>query len=81
MTGGQYSPTTPTGEKGTTAPYGNIDGDFDIPKLAEAAGATLHSQRRLLSCSTDDQIDRKRYQEQRLFNHRRRQHLSDLLWP
>ena len=40
MTGGQYSPTTPTGEKGTTAPYGNIDGVFDIPKLAEAAGAT-----------------------------------------
>lgn len=40
MTGGQYSPTTPTGEMGTTAPYGNIDGDFDIPKLAEAAGAT-----------------------------------------
>ncbi|NLD10860.1 MAG: 2-oxoacid:ferredoxin oxidoreductase subunit beta [Clostridiales bacterium] len=41
MTGGQYSPTTPTGEKGTTAPYGNIDGDFDIPKLSEAAGATF----------------------------------------
>ncbi len=40
MTGGQYSPTTPTGEKGTTAPYGNIDGVFDIPRLAEAAGAT-----------------------------------------
>ncbi|MGF6377078.1 2-oxoglutarate ferredoxin oxidoreductase subunit beta [Clostridiales Family XIII bacterium PM5-7] len=41
MTGGQYSPTTPLGELGTTAPYGNIDGDFDIPKLAEAAGATF----------------------------------------
>jgi len=41
MTGGQYSPTTPTGEKGTTAPYGNIDGDFDIPRLSEAAGATF----------------------------------------
>lgn len=41
MTGGQYSPTTPTGEFGTTAPYGNIDNDFDIPKLAEAAGATF----------------------------------------
>lgn len=41
MTGGQYSPTTPTGEFGTTAPYGNIDGEFDIPKLAEAAGATF----------------------------------------
>ena len=40
MTGGQYSPTTTTGEKGTTAPYGNIDGVFDIPKLAEASGAT-----------------------------------------
>lgn len=40
MTGGQYSPTTPTFEKGTTAPYGNIDNCFDLPKLAEAAGAT-----------------------------------------
>ncbi|HQD41697.1 MAG TPA: 2-oxoacid:ferredoxin oxidoreductase subunit beta [Bacillota bacterium] len=40
MTGGQYSPTTPTGDKGTTAPYGNIDKVFDICKLTEAAGAT-----------------------------------------
>jgi len=40
MTGGQYSPTTPTNEYGTTAPYGNIDNDFDIPQLAIAAGAT-----------------------------------------
>ena len=40
MTGGQFSPTTPTGEFATTAPYGSIDPDFDIPKLAEAAGAT-----------------------------------------
>lgn len=41
MTGGQYSPTTPTGEKGTTAPYGNIDYDFDLPELARAAGASF----------------------------------------
>ena len=41
MTGGQYSPTTPTGDYATTAPYGNIDRDFDIPRLAEAAGATF----------------------------------------
>lgn len=41
MTGGQYSPLTPHGEKGTTAPYGNIDYNFDIPKLSEAAGATF----------------------------------------
>lgn len=40
MTGGQYSPTTPTGDKGTTAPYGNIDPSFDICELAYAAGAT-----------------------------------------
>ncbi len=40
MTGGQYSPTTPTGDKGTTAPYGNLDDTFDIAKLSEAAGAT-----------------------------------------
>ena len=41
MTGGQYSPTTPTGDKGTTAPYGNIDRDFDIALLAAGAGATF----------------------------------------
>lgn len=40
MTGGQYSPTTPKFEKGTTAPYGNIDKAFDICDLASAAGAT-----------------------------------------
>ncbi len=40
MTGGQYSPTTPHREKGTTATYGNIDYNFDIPFLAQAAGAT-----------------------------------------
>ena len=40
MTGGQYSPTTPTGEFGTTAPYGNIDRTFDIALLAKGAGAT-----------------------------------------
>ncbi len=41
MTGGQYSPTTPTGDLATTAPYGNIDRDFDIPLLASSAGATF----------------------------------------
>jgi len=40
MTGGQYSPTTPTGDKGTTAPYGNIDKNFNICELVKAAGAT-----------------------------------------
>ena len=40
MTGGQFSPTTPTVDMATTAPYGSIDPNFDIPRLAEAAGAT-----------------------------------------
>lgn len=40
MTGGQYSPTTPTEDKGTTAPYGNIDKPFDICTLSVGAGAT-----------------------------------------
>lgn len=40
MTSGQYSPTTPTGAMGTTAPYGNAERSFDISALAEAAGAT-----------------------------------------
>jgi 2-oxoglutarate ferredoxin oxidoreductase subunit beta len=40
MTSGQYSPTTPEGMYGTTAPYGNIEHDFDLCELAKAAGAT-----------------------------------------
>ena len=40
MTGGQYSPTTPFGEMGTTAPYGNLDRAFDIAALAFGAGAS-----------------------------------------
>lgn len=44
MTGGQYSPTTPTGDKGTTAPYGNIDANFDLCDLAKAAGSTYVSR-------------------------------------
>lgn len=41
MTGGQYSPTTPQGDKATTAPYGVIDRPFDIAKLAAGAGASF----------------------------------------
>ncbi len=41
MTGGQYSPTTPTGHRATTMPYGNIDPVFDICELAMGAGATF----------------------------------------
>ena len=40
MTGGQFSPTTPTGKKSKTSVYGNIDEPFDICNLAQASGAT-----------------------------------------
>lgn len=41
MTGGQCSPTTPTGSLATTAVYGNIEQPFDISCVAEAAGAAF----------------------------------------
>jgi len=40
MTNGQASPMTPRGMFGTTAPYGNIEYNFDLCELAKAAGAT-----------------------------------------
>jgi 2-oxoglutarate ferredoxin oxidoreductase subunit beta len=40
MTSGQYSPLTPHGSVGTTAPYGNAEQPFDICALAIGAGAT-----------------------------------------
>jgi 2-oxoglutarate/2-oxoacid ferredoxin oxidoreductase subunit beta len=41
MTGGQYSPLSGAGTFATTAPYSNIDQDFDVVQLAMAAGATF----------------------------------------
>jgi 2-oxoglutarate ferredoxin oxidoreductase subunit beta len=41
MTSGQYSPMTPKGMLGTTAPYGNVERSFDLVKLSIAAGATF----------------------------------------
>ncbi|WP_225072888.1 2-oxoacid:ferredoxin oxidoreductase subunit beta [Desulfuromonas sp. CSMB_57] len=41
MTGGQFSPCTPMGDKASTTPYGNPDPTFDIAKLAIGAGATF----------------------------------------
>ncbi len=41
MTGGQYSPLSGYGTNATTAPYTNIDHDFDVVELSKAAGATF----------------------------------------
>ena len=44
MTGGQISPTSPTGSFGTTAPYGNMDAPFNLAELVAAAGATYSAR-------------------------------------
>jgi len=41
MTGGQFSPLSGFGTLATTAPFTNIDHDFDIVELAIAAGASF----------------------------------------
>jgi len=41
MTGGQYSPTTPYGQRATTAVYGSVEHSFDIAQLAVCAGAVF----------------------------------------
>jgi 2-oxoglutarate ferredoxin oxidoreductase subunit beta len=41
MTGGQHSPTTPTGVKTATTPYGHIEQQFPIAELAATAGASF----------------------------------------
>jgi 2-oxoglutarate ferredoxin oxidoreductase subunit beta len=41
MTGGQYSPLSGYGTMATTAPYMNIDQEFDVVDIAKAAGATF----------------------------------------
>ncbi len=41
MTGGQFSPLSGPGTMATTAPYASIDREFDVVKMARAAGATF----------------------------------------
>ncbi|MBS3813090.1 2-oxoacid:ferredoxin oxidoreductase subunit beta [Candidatus Bipolaricaulota bacterium] len=44
MTGGQVSPTTPSGLNTMTTPYGNREERFDLYELARSAGATSFSR-------------------------------------
>jgi 2-oxoglutarate ferredoxin oxidoreductase subunit beta len=41
MTGGQFSPLSGLGTMATTAPYASIDREFDVVRMARAAGATF----------------------------------------
>ena len=40
MTGGQVGPTTPYTANASTSPYGSFEKPFNLPKLAESAGAS-----------------------------------------
>ncbi len=40
MTGGQVAATTPETANASTSPYGNFEGSFSLPYMAEASGAT-----------------------------------------
>ncbi|WIM05542.1 MAG: 2-oxoacid:ferredoxin oxidoreductase subunit beta [Candidatus Nitricoxidivorans perseverans] len=64
MTGGQVTPTTPGGAISSTTPFGNHEYPFNLPFLAEAAGATyiarwtsMHS--RNLIQSIEEALSRK----------------------
>jgi 2-oxoglutarate/2-oxoacid ferredoxin oxidoreductase subunit beta len=59
MTGGQYSPMTPTGKYGTTAPYGNIDQNFDISALAASAGASYVARSNIYNVNQGIQLIKK----------------------
>ena len=70
MTSGQYSPMTPKGMYGTTAPYGNLERSFDLCELAKAAGATYVGARDLLPCAAAHRSHRGRPAEQGFFRRR-----------
>ena len=64
MTGGQVAPTTPIGAVGTTAPYGVVERSFNLPFLAESAGAAYVARWsayhvRQLTKSTAEAINKK----------------------
>jgi 2-oxoglutarate ferredoxin oxidoreductase subunit beta len=44
MTGGQVGPTTFTGDRTTTSPYGNPERPFDLARLVAAAGANYSAR-------------------------------------
>jgi 2-oxoglutarate/2-oxoacid ferredoxin oxidoreductase subunit beta len=59
MTGGQYSPMTPTGKFGSTAPYGNIDQNFDISALAASAGASYVARSSIYNVNQGERFIKK----------------------
>jgi 2-oxoglutarate ferredoxin oxidoreductase subunit beta len=59
MTGGQYSPTTPYGERATTATYGTVENSFNIAQLAVCAGAVFVARGTVFHTRLLDQLIEK----------------------
>jgi len=59
MTGGQCSPTTPYGIITTSSPYRNLESDFDICRLVEAAGAVFVGRSTVYHTQLLDQLIHK----------------------
>ena len=59
MTGGQCSPTTPYGVITTSSPYRNLESDFDICRLVEAAGAVFVGRSTVYHTQLLDQLIHK----------------------
>ncbi|MCD6249982.1 MAG: 2-oxoacid:ferredoxin oxidoreductase subunit beta [candidate division Zixibacteria bacterium] len=59
MTGGQGSPTTPSGAFSTTTPYGNSEKHFDPCSLAKAAGASFVARTTVYHATQMDTIIQK----------------------
>jgi 2-oxoglutarate ferredoxin oxidoreductase subunit beta len=63
MTGGQYSPTTPYGDRGTTATYGTVENSFNISQLAVCAGAVYVARGTVYHTRQLDQLIEKALQK------------------
>ncbi len=59
MTGGQFSPLSGCGVKATTAPFLTIDAEFDVVKLAIAAGASFVARSTAYHAKESTQILKK----------------------
>ena len=59
MTGGQVSPTTPSGSFATTTPYGNAEKHFEACDLVKGAGATFVARTTVYHTPQMDKIFRE----------------------
>jgi len=59
MTGGQASPTTPYGDRATTATYGTVENSFNISQLAVCAGAVYVARGTVFHARQLDQLIEK----------------------